>query len=742
VPYLSADGGSFEVNQSDFLAVSLSGDDVDWELGVPTNALDQTASGTNVWKTKLDVDVVRPTAVTASALISPYFDLSDDTQNHSLSFSFSMESAFTDDTGIFTTGPYGFHVQYSTDDSQTWQLLGDINDQRGNNWYNVKETSGNVFPNESNAGWIKHTFEVNGTDTTFVTEEVSYNISDLTGNSKVNFRVVFYVSPNFIDAGYTADGVLIDDFEIKKSSPTAEFASLNAGVLFPGAEVEFEYLSTGASSYLWDFGDGGTSDVANPKHIYSAGGSFDVTLTITSPDGNASLTKENLIGVISQKSVPYSTTDGGDLEGANQDFIILNVSGTGFELGSSAVAGKSGTASGSNALVTGADDDQYANRSEAYIYMPQFDFSILGSYELNFAANYSFEEGWDGFNVEYSLDNGTTWVILNATPEEGWYDQVAVENSDGFWNELPIFTGTTNDVFETKTTDVSFLASEGFVSFRVKFLSDAAATDVGMVIDDFQMIGPAGGEAVVDFSFEGNTDCSGHSVVFTNNSTGTIQALDWDFGTGATPATAEGIGPHTVIFESSTAITSKITLTATSSISGTVVSEQSIDTSPNFDAEPFTITSVEGETVLVAPEGDLFQWFVNGGIIDGATSQNLTVTQFGSNYSVEVFRGGCSAVSSEQSVVSGIDAKLEEFGVAVFPNPAKSSVNISIGRQIKSYLTIKMFNYSGKQIFIYTVNESMDSYQKAIDLSDQKAGLYHIELVIDGERLSTKILVE
>ncbi len=741
VPYLITDGGSFEVNQSDFQAISLSSSEVNWELGTPTNRLDQTVSGTNVWKTKLDQDVARPTLITASALVSPYFDLSDDTKNHTLSFNYSMENAFTDANGLFETGPYGFHVQYSIDGGQNWELLGEKEDAGGINWYNVEESSPNVFPAESNAGWIKQTITVSGTDTTFVAEDVSFNVSHLTGNSEVGFRIVFYVSPGFIESGYNADGVLIDDFELIKSNPTAEFKSISSEILFSGGEVQFEYLSTGASTYLWDFGDGTTSGLENPSHIYPDGGLYDVTLSITSLDGPASLTKLGFVRVVSQKSVPYLLADGGDLESSNGDFLISNISGTGFELGSSTISGKAGTASGANAFVTGINDAEYLNRSEAYIYMPQFDFSILGNYELSFKANYQFEEGWDGFNIEYSLDNGATWLQLNPVAEEGWYDQIAVNNSDGFWSETPIFTGSTSNAYETKTTDVTFLTGEGYVAFRLKFLSDAAAIDVGMAVDDFEMEGPEAGPAVVDFTFEGG-GCSGDEVVFTNTSTGTIEALDWDFGPGATPATAVGLGPHTVVFESTSLVTNTIKLTATSSVSGTVLTENTLTTSPEIVLDPFAITVVSGETILVAPEGDGYQWLIDGNPIDGATSQNLTVTEFKRDYSVMVLHEGCFSVSGEQTVVAGIDDNFKQFGIRVFPNPAKSSVNITIDHQTWDHLTIQMYDYSGKKIFNHTIGKGVGSFQTQIDLSGQKAGLYHIELVIDGNRLTKKILIE
>ena len=52
--------------------------------------------------------------------------------------------------------------------------------------------------------------------------------------------------------------------------------------------ITFENLSgivSGSVSYSWDFGDGKTSDVSEPSHIYPSSGTYPVTLTATSDQG-------------------------------------------------------------------------------------------------------------------------------------------------------------------------------------------------------------------------------------------------------------------------------------------------------------------------------------------------------------------------------------------------------------------------------------------------------------------------
>ena len=72
--------------------------------------------------------------------------------------------------------------------------------------------------------------------------------------------------------------------------PTPNFAITGNGGTAP-CVVSFVNTSTNATSYSWDFGDGGSSFSANPSHSYSKGGSFTVTLTATNSAGSKSVSQ-------------------------------------------------------------------------------------------------------------------------------------------------------------------------------------------------------------------------------------------------------------------------------------------------------------------------------------------------------------------------------------------------------------------------------------------------------------------
>jgi PKD repeat protein len=66
--------------------------------------------------------------------------------------------------------------------------------------------------------------------------------------------------------------------------PEADFGTLNPEGCFP-ILVGFFNQSTPATSYLWDFGDGFTSDESTTYHLFENSGSYDVSLTITNANG-------------------------------------------------------------------------------------------------------------------------------------------------------------------------------------------------------------------------------------------------------------------------------------------------------------------------------------------------------------------------------------------------------------------------------------------------------------------------
>ncbi len=105
--------------------------------------------------------------------------------------------------------------------------------------------------------------------------------------------------------------------------PVANFSSApNAGTA--PLSVAFTDLSAGTvASWLWSFGDGTTSTLQNPTHVYGAG-TFSVSLTVTGAGSSSTLTKAGLVVVTAVAGAPVANFS----SAPNSGTAPLNVSFT------------------------------------------------------------------------------------------------------------------------------------------------------------------------------------------------------------------------------------------------------------------------------------------------------------------------------------------------------------------------------------------------------------------------------
>ena len=81
-------------------------------------------------------------------------------------------------------------------------------------------------------------------------------------------------------------------------APVAQFIAAAKTWGKPRLTVPFTNMSTGnITSYAWNFGDGTTSAAANPTKVYSAVGTYTVSLKVTGPGGSNTQIRNNYITV-------------------------------------------------------------------------------------------------------------------------------------------------------------------------------------------------------------------------------------------------------------------------------------------------------------------------------------------------------------------------------------------------------------------------------------------------------------
>jgi len=92
---------------------------------------------------------------------------------------------------------------------------------------------------------------------------------------------------------------------VPQAPPIAATADQPSGCA--GMCVHFAGTATGATSWLWNFGDGGTSAQQNPTHCYSQAGNHTVTLTVTDANGcTFSLVQPGMITVHANPAADFT----------------------------------------------------------------------------------------------------------------------------------------------------------------------------------------------------------------------------------------------------------------------------------------------------------------------------------------------------------------------------------------------------------------------------------------------------
>ena len=92
--------------------------------------------------------------------------------------------------------------------------------------------------------------------------------------------------------------ILLDELTLKESLPVkADFYAETVSGTAP-LTVQFFDLSTNATSWSWDFGDGATSTLQDPIHTYTTGGTFTVKLTASNTGSSDVIVSTNLIAAL------------------------------------------------------------------------------------------------------------------------------------------------------------------------------------------------------------------------------------------------------------------------------------------------------------------------------------------------------------------------------------------------------------------------------------------------------------
>ncbi|MEZ4850364.1 MAG: PKD domain-containing protein [Bacteroidia bacterium] len=255
-------------------------------------------------------------------------------------------------------------------------------------------------------------------------------------------------------------------------------------VFYAGMSLDFHDASSQATSWEWDFENDGFTDATtqNPSHTYATAGTYTVKLTI---NGGASTVFETVeIFDLPGPDYPYIQDFESGIAGWYEvsggcDQWELGAANSGFYKPANFNATIAGSASWVTNLMSG-----HGSNTEYYLESPPFSLQgAIGNYLLIF--EYRYVGGINtGFNVQYSIDSGTTWNVL-GTQGAGWYNSASITGLNG---EPGFNTYAFAPTIVTQNIDA--LKGNPDVRFRFKFGTlTASVPDDGAQIDNFTIDG-------------------------------------------------------------------------------------------------------------------------------------------------------------------------------------------------------------------------------------------------------------
>lgn len=507
------------------------------------------------------------------------------------------------------------------------------------------------------------------------------------------YNQYFMISSN--DPLHPIDSILVT---MNISSIPCAFYNFEVPSQCEGNVIFTDNSSNNPTSWQWDFGDGTFSTLANPSHLYTSTGNFLVKLIVCNSFGCDSIT---------------------------QTITIFSLNGP--------------VASSCNTNTT------------AYC----CGLGITGV-TLNTMNNISIDAsaGYEDFtcNGGTTLIAGNTYQLTVTTGTNVYNENVRAWIN---YNNNGTFDIATEQIMSTNNVNTSHIASFTVplsavtgVPLRLRIADDyfsnpapqpCASVTNGQIEDYSIVIVPNNFPPTANFNHIVTNPCT-YQVQFNNLSGSGVTSYYWDFGDGnnsilQNPTHQYGAsGTYVVWLYASNAF-------GTDSVSNFVTINPFI---PSFTITGTTLVGFPINFNCIPSGGTSFLW--DFGDSNQSTLQNPQHTYLNAGtfvISLIIDNGVCADTLYETLTITNVVSMKEQdlsLYFNAYPNPFKDDIQITYELQKQSQVSLEAIDLIGQVVYSFENNISQAEGQYIYTFKPETAGIYFIQLSLNGKRNLIKIV--
>jgi PKD repeat protein len=247
-------------------------------------------------------------------------------------------------------------------------------------------------------------------------------------------------------------------------------------------------------------------------------------------------------------------------------------------------------------------------------------------------------------------------------------------------------------------------------------------------------------QPVAFFKINNNNPCNGETITYTDSSTGNISGYTWNFGTGATPASANTKGPHQVKYHTSGAKNPSLTIITASGNTNynqsVIVKDDSVSTA-KFSYF-YHGTNEVGFINQSLGTGNVYKWYFGDGDSSDLSNPKHQYVNANNREVKLIATGVCSSDDTTITLrnFTNLKSSINEMDLfKISPNPSQGEFSIISPIEVK--LRIEISDISGRLL----INQEWMSNLTSANYNFTP-GIYTVKIIYEDQVKVFKWLLE